>query len=134
MKFVILRSYDNYINANLQLQQLEAEGIRAYLQDENSAIITPYLSNAAGGIKLLVFEDQLQRATEIINSIEEEYRKSLPCPQCNSFTIHPVVDTKEASNWFTSLVRSLFGNYTASVKIIYRCFTCGYEMDQLPDQ
>jgi hypothetical protein len=133
MNFILLRSYDNYITANLHLQQLEAEGVRAYLENENIATIAPYLSGAAGGIKLLVFEEQLTRATELINAIEEEYRKSLPCPRCNSFTIHPVVDTKEVSNWFTSLGRSLFGNYTASVKIIYRCFTCGYEMEQLPD-
>jgi len=133
MNFILLRSYDNYITANLHLQQLEAEGIRAYLENENIATIAPYLTGAAGGIKLLVFEEQLPRATEIINVIEEEYRKSLPCPQCGSFNIHPVVNTNKASNWFSAIFNKLSVHSDSSFEPVYRCFTCGYEMEQLPE-
>ena len=134
MNFILLRSYDNYITANLHLQQLEAEGIRVYLENENVATIAPYLGGAAGGIRLMVFEDQLQRATELITAIEEEYRKSLPCPKCGTFNIHSVVNTKKASNWFGAIFTSLFANYAVPVSTIYRCFTCGYEMENLPEQ
>jgi predicted RNA-binding Zn-ribbon protein involved in translation (DUF1610 family) len=133
MNFILLRTYDNYITANLHLQQLEAEGIRAYLENENIATIAPYLSGAAGGIKLLVFEEQLQRATEIINAIEEEYRKSLPCPKCGNFNIHPVVNTNKASNWFSAIFNKLSVNSDSSFEPVYRCFTCGYEMEKLPE-
>ena len=134
MNFLQLRSYDSYITANLHLQQLEAEGIRAYLQDENTVTINPALSAAIGGIKLVVYEAQFSRAVEIINAIEDTYRQSLPCPRCGSLTIHSVTDTKNAVNWFSAIITSLFGNYAVSVNTIYRCFTCGYEMDQLPEQ
>jgi len=115
------------------LQQLEAEGVRAYLENENIATIAPYLTGDAGGIRLLVFEEQLQRATEIINAIEEEYRKSLSCPQCGSHNIHSVLNTKKASNWFSAIFNKLSVKSHPSFEPIYRCFTCGYEMDQLPD-
>jgi len=133
MNFIQLRSYDSYITANMHLQQLEEEGIRAYLQDENIVTINPALSGAIGGIKLVVCEDQLPRATEIINAIEEMYRKSLPCPRCGAFNIHSVTNTKKAVNWFSAIITSLFGNYAVSVNSIYQCFTCGFEMEQLPE-
>lgn len=134
MKFIQLRSYDSYISANLHLQQLEEEGIRAYLQDEHSVIINPALSGAIGGIKLMVYEEQLPRAIDIMNTIDETFRKSVPCPQCGSFTIHSVTNIKKAVNWFSAILSSLLGNYAVPVNTIYRCFSCGYEMEQLPEQ
>lgn len=134
MKFVFLRSYDNYITANLHLQQLEEEGIRAYLQDENTSIINPVLSVASGGIKLVVHENQLARAAEIINTIEDIYRKSLTCPRCMSNNIHLVPNTKKAANWFSAIITSFFGNYAVSVHTVYRCFECGFQIEQLPEQ
>ena len=134
MDFLQLRSYDRYITANLHLQQLEAEGIRAYLQDENTFTINPALPAAIGGIKLMVYEAQFSRAVEIINAIEDTYRQSFPYPRCGALTIHFVTDTKKVVNWFSAIISSLLGNYTVSVNTIYRCFTCRYEMDQLPEQ
>ena len=134
MNFLQLRSYDSYITAHLHLQQLEAEGIRAYLQDENTVTINPALSAAIGGIKLMVYDSQFSRAVEIINGIEDVYRQSLPCPRCGALNIHSVTDTKKAVNWFSAIISSLLSNYAVPVKTIYRCFTCGFEMDQLPEQ
>jgi len=133
MNFILLRTYNSYITANLHLQQLEAEGVRAYLENENIATIAPYLTGDAGGIRLLVFEEQVSRAAEIINAIEEEYRKSLPCPKCGSLNIHPVVNTNKASNWFSAIFNKLSVSSGSSFEPIYRCFTCGYEMEQLPE-
>jgi len=68
--FVPIRSYDNYIPANLHLQQLEAEGIRAYLQNEHTISIHPYLSNLLGGIKLMVYHSQVEQAKEILENFD----------------------------------------------------------------
>jgi hypothetical protein len=54
------------------LQQLEAEGIRAYLQDEHTVTINPLLTNAIGGIKLMVYKDQVPRALELLSQLEAE--------------------------------------------------------------
>jgi predicted RNA-binding Zn-ribbon protein involved in translation (DUF1610 family) len=132
MNFIPLRAYDSYIDANLRLQQLEAEGIRAYLQDEHTVTIDPILSNAVGGIKLLVYEEQAERAREIIETLEKEYRNSFVCPSCGSHKFHEVTDTKKAVNWLSAIITYLFGNYAVSVTKVFRCFDCGFETRESP--
>jgi hypothetical protein len=68
MKFVAITSYDNYIPAHIALGRLKEEYINCYLQDEYTVTIDPFLSNAIGGIKLMVAESQAERALEILNS------------------------------------------------------------------
>lgn len=68
MKFVLLCSFDNYIPAHIALSRLKEEFINCYLQDEYSVTIDPFLSNAIGGIKLMVAETQLERAREILEN------------------------------------------------------------------
>jgi hypothetical protein len=70
MKFIEVRSYDNYIDAHLMLGRLADEFINCHLLNENSVTIDPFLSNAIGGIKLMVAETQINRALEIVHEIE----------------------------------------------------------------
>lgn len=72
MKFILLTSFDNYIPAHIALGRLKEEYINCYLQDEYSVTIDPFLSNAIGGIKLMVAASQWERAKEILESFEEE--------------------------------------------------------------
>ena len=46
--------------------RLEAEGIVTYAQDELTIQVDPLYSNALGGIKLMVNEDDVTRANEIL--------------------------------------------------------------------
>jgi len=69
--FVEVRSYDNYIEAHLMLGRLRDEYINCHLLNENSVTIDPFLSNAIGGIKLMVAEPQVERALQLIDEIEE---------------------------------------------------------------
>jgi Putative prokaryotic signal transducing protein len=71
MNFILIRSFDNYIPAHIALGRLKEEYINCYLQDEYSVTIDPFLSNAIGGIKLMVAETQAERAMEILNTPEE---------------------------------------------------------------
>jgi hypothetical protein len=70
MRFVEVRSYDNYIDAHLMLGRLRDEFINCHLLNENSVTIDPFLSNAIGGIKIMVAESQVERALQIVNEIE----------------------------------------------------------------
>jgi len=70
MKYVVLCSFDNYIPAHILLGRLKDEFINCYLQDEYSVTIDPFLSNAIGGIKLMVAESQLDRAREIVQGFD----------------------------------------------------------------
>ncbi|HEV7781971.1 MAG TPA: hypothetical protein VGO58_11940 [Chitinophagaceae bacterium] len=56
MRSVVLNSYSNYIEAHIAKGTLEEEGISSWLKDENTLTIDPILTNAVGGIKLMVIE------------------------------------------------------------------------------
>ena len=116
------------------LQRLEAEGIRAYLQDEHTVTIDPILSNAIGGIKLMVFEEQLPRAQELLHQFEQVYKQAVACPHCHSSNILLVPQRGNTINWLSAIALWLAGNYAMSVKQVYRCFDCDHEFDQLPEK
>jgi hypothetical protein len=70
MGFILLYSFDNYIPAHIALGRLKEEFINCHLQDEYSVTIDPFLSNAIGGIKLMVAENQIERAREILQNYD----------------------------------------------------------------
>ena len=67
MKYIELHSYTNYIEANIVLGRLQEEGINCWLKNENLSTIAPVLFNAFGGIKLMVAEEQVERAISLLN-------------------------------------------------------------------
>ena len=72
MNFVELCSFDNYVTANITLGMLQNAGINCHLKDELTITIDPLLSPMLGGIKIMVYESQAQRALELLNEREKE--------------------------------------------------------------
>jgi hypothetical protein len=70
MKFIAVRSFDDYISAHIVMGRLKEENIICHLQDEHSITTTPFLSNITGGIKLMVPEQQAERALELLEEFE----------------------------------------------------------------
>jgi hypothetical protein len=71
MRYVLLRSFDNYISAHIAFGRLKEEFINCYLQDEYTVTIDPLLTNAVGGIKLMVADSQAERAEEILTEKQD---------------------------------------------------------------
>ena len=72
MKFVAIRSYDDYISAHISMGRLKEDDIVCHLQDEHTATTAPFLTNLTGGIKLMVPEPQVERALEILNHFDKD--------------------------------------------------------------
>ena len=70
MKFVLLRSFDNYISAHIALSMLQDAGINCHLENENSVTIDPFLSPAIGGIRLMVYSTQSARAAGLLSEVD----------------------------------------------------------------
>ena len=130
--FIPIRTYDNYIPANLVLQRLEEEEITAYLQDENTVTVSPMYAMAVGGIKLMVHEEHAPRALELIKEWESEYKQAASCPKCASHNILYVPQAVNPGNWIIAIATWLFGNYAVSAKQVYKCNNCGHEFDDIP--
>lgn len=132
MDFVQVRSYDNYVTANLTLQRLEAEGIRGYLKDEYTVTIDPILSNAVGGIKLMVLDSQVARSLDLLEEFETAYREAAACPHCGSTNVHFISQPNNPGNWLSAMLTWIFGSYAVSVRNVYHCFDCGHDFDSIP--
>ena len=97
MDFIQLRTFDNYIEANIVMNMLRSSSINCHLKDENIITIDPLLSPALGGMKLMVHHSQVERAWDMMENAEHEYLKSIPCPVCKSHTLIKEVITKKHS-------------------------------------
>lgn len=65
-KPVMIGSFANSVEAELACTKLESEGIRARVAGANTISIQPYFSAVLGGVKLLVDEDDAERAMAIL--------------------------------------------------------------------
>ncbi|MDQ3682974.1 MAG: DUF2007 domain-containing protein [Bacteroidota bacterium] len=69
MDFILLQTFDNYIDAHIIKGRLEAEDIICWLKDEHlsALIVDPILVSAIAGIKLMVAREHVEKAMEILN-------------------------------------------------------------------
>ncbi len=65
---VTIATYSDVPQAELARERLELEGIRAFVLNETTAGVMPYLVNALGGIRLQVAPGDATRAKEILGS------------------------------------------------------------------
>ena len=124
MGFVIVKRFDNSIDAHLFRISLEAEGIDCYLFDEEIVSLNPLYSNAVGGIKAKVRQEDLERTFEFLRTIEIE---QIPvCPFCGSSdTFLDYTSKKALPNWIASLFSLLTVTYPLSRKMQNTCKSCG---------
>lgn len=97
-------SFTYATDAHVVVAKLEAEGIQCFLDDENLATTQHFLSNAIGGIKVKVKQEDYIEADKIFrqyykdkNELEAEQKIKLGtdykkvyeyCPQCESSEVY----------------------------------------------
>ena len=131
MNIITLRSFDNYFIASITLTKLQDAGVECFLKDEHTVTIDPILSNAIGGIKLVVNEEHAEEAKKILQQFDEEYLQSVKCPQCGAAAI-TLVSKPGASNFITAIFTWLFSSYAIAPDSVYQCGKCGYESKNMP--
>ena len=130
--FVELRSFDNYMEANIVLSMLQHQNINCHLKDEHIITIDPLLSPALGGMKLMVHHAQAERAWALMEEAEKEYLKSIPCPVCRQHTLETVSITKKHTCRLGALASMLLRGNNVEIGKVYRCRSCGYDFKELP--
>lgn len=131
MDLVSIRSFDSYFTANMVLGRLQSDGVECYLKDENTVVIDPILTNAIGGIKLMVKDSEVDLAKALLNGYDEDYRKAAICPKCNSQAFSYELIPKPV-NFLTAVLTWTFSSYAVATEYTYRCGNCGYETRELP--
>ena len=130
MKWVCVRTFSNYVSANILLAKLKAGGVHCYLKDENTVTMDPLLTVAVGGIKLMVTETDVPEVLRILKSFDNDYRRRAVCPKCGSHDID-LVPKRSVTNMTTAILSWLFSSYAISAENVYKCGNCGYESEAL---
>ncbi len=96
-ELVVARSFSYPFEAELARGALEAAGIDASIRNANVVRIDWFLSNAVGGVCLMVPREELDRAREVLESQAEPAEdlgeaEVMRCPRCGGTAtemIHP---------------------------------------------
>ncbi|MDR6527558.1 putative RNA-binding Zn-ribbon protein involved in translation (DUF1610 family) [Chryseobacterium rhizosphaerae] len=131
-----LKFHDNALEANRDKQILAENGINSFIANEQLIQSDWLLSQAVGGIQLQVFENDLERAKQILQdykyneeySLEVEHTIENPefnfvCPKCGSNHIYQ--DEKPGGVFGISWL--ILGFPIKISKNQYHCYYCGNE-------
>ncbi|HUH26153.1 MAG TPA: DUF2007 domain-containing protein [Flavobacterium sp.] len=135
MKLKTLKTFNNLIEAYLLKTKLEDEGVFCFLQDEYQISLNPLHSQALGGIKLQVTQDEWDKASVILNDLQkqkftDEHGNTLECPKCSSTEFYEnyrtIKDTKSILSLLFSFLLFIYPIYS---KNVHKCKECGFEME-----
>lgn len=132
MELVIVKTFDNYFSANIILTRLQALGIICFLRDENTVTIDPILTNAIGGIKLVVRREDEAVTIKLLRAFQIDYLLSATCPECGSNSFSHVAK-QGAVNYLTAILTWIFSSYAVAPVYVYQCGNCNFECENLPD-
>jgi len=89
--YTILAVFEYSTEAQVAKAKLDSEKIRTLLMDEKTIDSDPLLSQAIGGVKLLVHNNDLDKASDIYDTFrtyeKDKNGKNINCPQCASTRI-----------------------------------------------
>jgi len=109
-KIVTFESYYDPMLAHIIRTRLEANGIPCFIADENTIGAIPIYNQATGGIKLKVFERDIQRCHEVLategdlhdqdhHELDNENDTYVVCPYCASTNVSNISVEKETGEW-----------------------------------
>lgn len=82
---ITLAQFSKPEEAQLLRLRLEAGGVPAFIQDENIVNLNWLLSNAVGGVRVEIFDGDLEAAEEILAEPPlDETPTRIECPRCGS--------------------------------------------------
>lgn len=132
MELIVIRTFDNYFSANILLTRLRDAGVQCYLKDEYTVTIDPLLSNAIGGIKLVVRKEDAAETLQLLDSFDHDYKNAVQCPECGSHEV-VLVPKQGVENILTAISTWLFSSYALSAENVYKCNLCGCESGSFPE-
>ncbi|QIL38742.1 DUF2007 domain-containing protein [Pedobacter sp. HDW13] len=141
---IVYSTYYNPIEANIIKARLEDSGFSCFLADENVATLNPLYNQAIGGVKLIVFERDVEAINALlaedhsetvsqhrdeVTDMEEDLNR-VACINCGSKNVgYGMATDQKYSLWATILA---FLTFTTPIQAnkCYHCCDCGYEFKE----
>jgi hypothetical protein len=129
--FKLIRRYQYSSEAIIFKGKLESEGISVFIRDNNIIDAYPLYSNAVGGVKLFMKNDEFIKANEILSQVSEysldEMNQLVSCPKCNRKQIKMSTSIKDIKTLLVFIFSMLFVLLPFYSKHKYRCNNCKFE-------
>jgi hypothetical protein len=135
-KIVVYQTFSDPINANIVKGLLDSQGIECFLADENIVTLNALYSNAVGGVKLNVFEKDVERISALLESeniptetdqVKEEEKGKVICPNCHSDNVSYGGSVKRKFGYLDIFIAFLVMIYPFTMRKTFHCFDCNHE-------
>jgi ribosomal protein S27AE len=119
-------------DAHMLRLRLEAGGVPAYIQDENMVQTDWLYSNAIGGVRVQIAEDDVDRAKEILRDpgVLAEHAVMPACPKCGSTETAPDELPRRVS--FLSMILTGFPFLVSKTR--WKCGKCHHPWNEINKQ
>ncbi|MCX2573097.1 putative signal transducing protein [Pedobacter sandarakinus] len=138
-KTIVYSTFYDPMQANIIRARLEDSGFACFLADENVATINPLYNQAIGGVKLIVFERDVEAIQSLLSediAIDTDLDGDTDfaaadsgalCPNCNSKNVSYGMATKNKYGIFASIIAFLTLSPPIVAKKCFHCYDCGHE-------
>ena len=124
-EIVVLKRYENAIDANLAKTKLDAYGVPCFLTDENLTNQYPLQNLILFGVRLHIFNKDREMAEQVLQEEFQSDDEAIICPRCRSTNVKIEHTEKFSSRMLRAIVGIFFITYP--LPKVYRCQDCEHE-------
>lgn len=111
--------------------KLESEGIEVFIRDNNLVDSNPLYSNAVGGVKLFVRNEDVKRANFVLKDVSlysiNDNNQLIKCPNCGEEQVEMETDINGLKSLLKVVVLGAFALLFTKYK--YKCQNCKFEFN-----
>jgi DNA-directed RNA polymerase subunit RPC12/RpoP len=131
--FTLIGRFQYSSEAIIYQGKLESEGIEVFMRDIAIVDANPLYSNAVGGIKIYVKNEDTAAAKRILAQISEfsldDNNQLIKCPNCGAEKIEMMTSVKDIKSLLAFVFSALISIYPFHTKYKYKCQSCKFEFN-----
>lgn len=131
--FTLIGRFQYSSEATIYKGKIESEGIEVYMRDTATVDANPLYSNAIGGVKLYVKNEDAEKAIQILSHISEfsldDNNQLIKCPNCSAEQIQMMTSIKDIKSLLAFIFSALISIYPFHTKHKYKCQNCKFEFN-----
>jgi DNA-directed RNA polymerase subunit RPC12/RpoP len=129
--FKLIGQFQYSSEALIYKGKLESEGIEVFIRDNNTVDSNPLYSNAVGGVKLFVANEDVEKAKELLSNVTEfsldDNNELVKCHKCGAEQIKMVTSINDIKSLLSFAFSILFALIPFHAKHKYKCDQCKFE-------
>ena len=139
-KIVVYQSFIDPIKAHIAKGLLVSWGIECFLSDVNMVTVNLMYSQAIGGVKLNVFQRDVEKINTLLKAEQIEPENILAgdkdetgvhCPLCNSANVSYGGSVSRKFGYWHLFIPILLMIYPITMRKAYHCFDCDHEFKKV---